>query len=56
MIQREIGDRLALLLLEGKFAEGDTVTVDADATASSRSRDGAGHFGRGRRLQVWLST
>ena len=30
VIQREIGDRLALALLEGEFAEGDTVTVDAD--------------------------
>jgi ATP-dependent Clp protease ATP-binding subunit ClpB len=29
VIQREIGDRLALALLEGQFAEGDTVTVDA---------------------------
>ena len=27
VIQREIGDRLALALLEGTFAEGDTVTV-----------------------------
>ena len=30
VIQRELGDRLALALLEGKFAEGDTVAVDAD--------------------------
>jgi ATP-dependent Clp protease ATP-binding subunit ClpB len=29
LIQREIGDRLALALLEGHFAEGDTVTIDA---------------------------
>ena len=29
VIQREIGDQLAMRLLEGKFAEGDTVTVDA---------------------------
>jgi ATP-dependent Clp protease ATP-binding subunit ClpB len=29
LIQREIGDRLALSLLEGTFAEGDTVTIDA---------------------------
>jgi ATP-dependent Clp protease ATP-binding subunit ClpB len=28
VIQKEIGDRLALALLEGQFAEGDTVTVD----------------------------
>ena len=31
LIQREIGDRLALSLLEGTFAEGDTVTIDAGA-------------------------
>src|SRR3954452_5147480 len=29
VIQREIGDRLAVLLLEGKASDGDTVTVDA---------------------------
>ena len=28
---REIGDRLAMALLEGVFGEGDTVTVDVDA-------------------------
>ncbi len=31
VIQREIGDRLALALLDGKYAEGDTVVVDAEA-------------------------
>ena len=31
LIQREIGDRLALALLEGDFVEGDTVTIDAGA-------------------------
>jgi ATP-dependent Clp protease ATP-binding subunit ClpB len=30
VIQREVGDRLALALLEGDFVDGDTVTVDAD--------------------------
>jgi ATP-dependent Clp protease ATP-binding subunit ClpB len=30
VIQREIGDRLALALLDGKYAEGDTVVVDAE--------------------------
>ena len=30
LIQREIGDRLALALLDGQFGEGDVVTVDAD--------------------------
>jgi ATP-dependent Clp protease ATP-binding subunit ClpB len=28
VIQRELGDRLAVALLEGTYAEGDTVTVD----------------------------
>jgi ATP-dependent Clp protease ATP-binding subunit ClpB len=31
VIQREIGDRLALALLEGAYSEGDTITVDVDA-------------------------
>ena len=31
LIQREIGDRLAVALLEGKYAEGATVIVDAPA-------------------------
>ena len=30
-IQREIQDKLAMLLLEGKFKEGDKIVVDADA-------------------------
>ncbi|MDI7258413.1 MAG: ATP-dependent chaperone ClpB [Thermodesulfobacteriota bacterium] len=30
VIQKEIQDRLALKILEGKFKEGDTVTVDMD--------------------------
>jgi ATP-dependent Clp protease ATP-binding subunit ClpB len=29
VIQKDLGDRLALALLEGAFADGDTVTVDA---------------------------
>ena len=29
LIQRELGDRVALAILEGKLAEGDTVTIDA---------------------------
>ena len=29
-IQRHIEDRLAMLILEGRFSEGDTITVDAD--------------------------
>jgi len=31
LIQREVGDRLALALLDGRFPEGSTVTVDAPA-------------------------
>jgi ATP-dependent Clp protease ATP-binding subunit ClpA len=30
MIQKEVGDRLALALLEGAVGDGDTVTLDAD--------------------------
>jgi ATP-dependent Clp protease ATP-binding subunit ClpB len=30
VIQRELADRLALDILEGRFGEGDTVTVDVD--------------------------
>jgi ATP-dependent Clp protease ATP-binding subunit ClpB len=33
LVQREIGDRLALALLEGKYSEGATVVVDAPAGA-----------------------
>jgi ATP-dependent Clp protease ATP-binding subunit ClpB len=32
LIQREIGDRVAMALLDGEVVEGDTVTVDADDT------------------------
>ena len=32
VIQREVGDRLAVELLEGRVADGGTVTVDADGT------------------------
>jgi len=31
VIQRELGDRLAVAMLEGRFTEGDTITVDLDA-------------------------
>jgi ATP-dependent Clp protease ATP-binding subunit ClpB len=31
VIQRQIGDRLALMLLEGDVTDGHTVTVDVDA-------------------------
>jgi len=30
VIQKDLGDRLALALLEGEFTDGDTVTVDAE--------------------------
>ena len=30
LIQREIGDRLALAVLEGRYLEGDKVTVDIE--------------------------
>jgi ATP-dependent Clp protease ATP-binding subunit ClpB len=29
LIQKELGDRLAMELLEGRFTEGDTIRVDA---------------------------
>jgi ATP-dependent Clp protease ATP-binding subunit ClpB len=35
LIQKEIGDRLALALLEGRYVDGDTVTVDAPAGADT---------------------
>jgi ATP-dependent Clp protease ATP-binding subunit ClpA len=30
VIQHRIEDRLALAILEGRFHDGDTITVDAD--------------------------
>jgi len=30
VIQRELADRLAVALLEGRYLEGDTITVDLD--------------------------
>ena len=44
LIQRTIGDQLALALLEGKYTDGDTVTVDVtgqDAQAPAHGRPGA---------------
>ena len=46
LIQREIGDRLALALLEGRYVEGDTVTVDVAlesdvSTAAASNGDNA---------------
>ncbi|MDH4147046.1 MAG: hypothetical protein OEY23_17960, partial [Acidimicrobiia bacterium] len=34
VIQRELGDALAIALLEGKYSEGDTVTVGTDHAGS----------------------
>jgi len=51
LIQREIGDKLALAVLEGRYLEGDTVTVDvepqsllspADEAAVGRAVDSKG--------------
>jgi ATP-dependent Clp protease ATP-binding subunit ClpB len=39
LIQREINDPLALALLEGRYSDGDTVTVDAPITLGSDSVD-----------------
>ena len=36
LIQREIGDPLAIALLEGTYREGDTVTVAVDGPADNR--------------------
>jgi ATP-dependent Clp protease ATP-binding subunit ClpA len=33
VIQRSVEDPLALALLEGRYAEGDTVVVDVEADA-----------------------
>jgi ATP-dependent Clp protease ATP-binding subunit ClpB len=45
VIQRELGDRLAMDILEGRFGEGDTVLVDVDGSGDLvfRSADGPGH-------------
>jgi len=41
LIQREIGDRLALAVLEGRYLEGDTVTVaTGPVDESDRTLDG----------------
>jgi ATP-dependent Clp protease ATP-binding subunit ClpB len=36
LIQREIGDQLALALLDGRYGDGDTVVVDADPDGGLR--------------------
>jgi ATP-dependent Clp protease ATP-binding subunit ClpB len=40
-IQRLVQDPLAMMLLEGKFTEGDTVTLDAKGGEIALSRAGA---------------
>ncbi len=38
VIQREIGDRLALAILEGRYGEGTTITVDVEDDPSTGTR------------------
>ncbi len=46
LIQRSIGDPLALALLEGKYSDGDTVTVDvAEGAAQVPTTDEPGPGG-----------
>jgi ATP-dependent Clp protease ATP-binding subunit ClpB len=40
LIQREIGDMLALALLRGRYGEGDTVVVDTDMTPEVNTESG----------------
>ena len=42
LIQREIGDTLALALLQGRYGEGDTVVVDTDMTPEANTENGDG--------------
>jgi hypothetical protein len=37
VIQREIGDRAAVLILEGKVVEGGTIAVDAGVNDAGES-------------------
>jgi ATP-dependent Clp protease ATP-binding subunit ClpB len=41
LIQREIGDRLALAVLEGRYLEGDTVTVSTGVVDSAADQSDA---------------
>ena len=40
VIQRELGDRIALALLEGAFADGSTVLVDIDPDSTAETEGG----------------
>jgi ATP-dependent Clp protease ATP-binding subunit ClpB len=51
LIQRTIGDNLALALLEGKYTEGDTVTVDI-----GNEVDGSGVEGEGEEAGAGVAT
>ena len=51
VIQREIGDRVAILVLEGKVAEGDTIVVDAGRRHLRRPRPRG--LGRARPERGW---
>ena len=42
LIQREIGDMLALALLQGRYGEGDTVVVDTDMRQEESAKKGDG--------------
>ena len=42
LIQREIGDMLALALLQGRYGEGDTVVVDTEMTQEESAKKGDG--------------
>ncbi len=44
LIQRAIADHLALALLEGKYSEGDTVTVDVASGDGGAEKEGAGEL------------
>ena len=50
LIQREIGDTLALALLEGRYGEGDAVVVDIDVTQEANTEKGDGEPMDGRVL------
>ncbi len=41
MIQKQLGDQLALKILEGEFGEGDLVRVDAEGGELAFERAGA---------------
>ena len=43
VIQREIGDRAAVLILEGKAIEGSTIRVDAQAESYAEQVADGGH-------------